>query len=802
MTAVHADLITIADSVQILGPRRYGILGQTRDVADEPGDPEPLVQALANDLYETLYIRPSKPGGPRGGIWLVQREFLSALSAANKGQGTWEPGWTIRGLEGQHGVALSRQELDLCASAADVRTSDGRLTSGGRCSVRVPKEYRYLVKGYYLALGDCEIERDEPGPPGERQMRFYWHLSSETAAPLIAAATEILSASSVPFVLKVLRKPVAYARADAGVMYIGLRHVTRLGDAIARIYRRVAQGLRPEVPLLTLRLADGLALAEDPYPSSSFGQHRCRLIAKALWEASARGDTDRALRLASLAAAWKDEGLDPEHPYLGPGTALEAIGPAVEVIREHATLLASSGKTAAADRRSRSARLTPLEAAVKIGLHLCRTAHWDAQGRLCNWMGRSTMESTATGAIVPTTAALRPGLYAGSAGVSLFLAQLYALEGDDVFRRTAAGAIACSIRQLREKPSSTPTPLSLFVGHLGVAYAAHRVAALTGESGLGGAVDFLLGGLASELDKPHPLDLIGGNAGAIPALLALSRSTGGTRERDLAIALGEQLCGTAMRREGTWSWDPEVASGPGTATAPLTGLSHGASGIGVALLELHAETGRLDFLEVGRGALTYEDSLFEPETGNWPDLRRRDDPPGRRGSPTPPMSGPVASTPLTPPSQGGNARAWCHGAPGIALARLRAMTLDRPRAEAYRATARAAIATTLDAIDENLPRPNHDASLCHGLSGLLEISLIASSACGGLGDPEYTAKAVSTARVLIDRHAQAVDYPSGLISGAVNPSLMLGLAGTGYALLRLHAPDHVPSILLAGAPVA
>jgi hypothetical protein len=777
MTALHVDLITIADAVQIVGPMRYAILDQARDVEAEGGNGEPLVRALADDLYNNLYVRPSKPGGPRGNVWLVQREFLTALSSANQSQGTWEPGWKVRELDGEHGIVVTRQEIDLWAAAADVRSRDGKLSTGDWCSVRVPKEYRYLVKGYYLVLGEGDVGRDEPGPRGDRQMRFYWHLTSETAAPLVGAATEILGPASVPFLLKLLRKPAAYARADAAVMYIGLRHFEKLGDAIARIYDRVAGGLRPEVPLLTMPLANGLALAEDPYPSSSFGQHRCRIIAQALWQSFARGENNRDVRLASLAAAWKNEGLDPAHPYLGPGTPLEAIRPLAETLRDRTTGCTSGGKAAGASRRSRPAPLTPLEAADAIGRQLCRTAYWDAQSRLCNWLGRSTLESTATGAIVPTTAALRPGLYAGSAGVALFLAQLYALNSDAIFRRTAVGAIACSIRQLRAKPSSTPTPLSLFVGHLGVVYAAHRVAALTGEAGLRGEVDFLLDGLSQYLEEPHPLDVIGGNAGAIPTLLALSRSTGGFRERELAIALGEQLCKTAIRREDVWTWDPEVASGPGTATAPLTGISHGASGIGAALLELHAQTGRPDFLEAGRGALAYEDSLFDPATGNWPDLRRRDEPESSNQLQT-------------------QARAWCHGAPGIALARLRALTLDPPRATAYRAMAQAALATTLEAIDENLPRPHHDASLCHGLAGLLEICLIAGSASGGLDDPACLAKAALISEVLIDRHGLSIDYPSGLISGAVNPTLMLGQSGTGYAFLRFHAPDRVPSILL------
>ena len=65
----------------------------------------------------------------------------------------------------------------------------------------------------------------------------------------------------------------------------------------AGIHEAVAAGLRPETPLLTHRLADGLALAEAPATSSSYGQHRCRLIARALWRSFAGGCHDRGDRL-------------------------------------------------------------------------------------------------------------------------------------------------------------------------------------------------------------------------------------------------------------------------------------------------------------------------------------------------------------------------------------------------------------------------------------------------------------------------------------------------------------------------
>ena len=211
MMDFHPDLITISDAVEILSTASYRILGQSRDLEDRavdaPGDLSPQASALADDLYSLLYIRPSAPCGPRGSGWLVQRDFVAALSAVNTGRGTWEPDWTVRQVASDGQVVVGRNELDLWATPEDVRTATGRLAPGDRCRLRVPRELRHLMKGYFYVFGDAEEDEIDSGSSisVEPQWRYYWHLTSEAAAPFIAAATSILNASSVPFRLKVLR---------------------------------------------------------------------------------------------------------------------------------------------------------------------------------------------------------------------------------------------------------------------------------------------------------------------------------------------------------------------------------------------------------------------------------------------------------------------------------------------------------------------------------------------------------------------------------------------------------------------
>ena len=65
-----------------------------------------------------------------------------------------------------------------------------------------------------------------------------------------------------------------------------------------------------------------------------------------------------------------------------------------------------------------------------------------------------------------------------------------------------------------------------------------------------------------------------------------------------------------------------------------------------------------------------------------------------------------------------------------------------------------------------------------------------------LEDSAYLEHSFRVARVMTDRHARSGKWPSGLVSRGPNPSLMLGSAGLGYSLLRLHDPKTVPSVLL------
>jgi lantibiotic biosynthesis protein len=173
-------------------------------------------------------------------------------------------------------------------------------------------------------------------------------------------------------------------------------------------------------------------------------------------------------------------------------------------------------------------------------------------------------------------------------------------------------------------------------------------------------------------------------------------------------------------------------------------------------------------------AFDYERYWFDHDAGNWPDFREE---PRRRRRSNAPLS---------------FAALWCHGAPGIALSRLRAFQIlndDTCKAEAI-----TALHTTHSAIRRWLDSGNENYSLCHGLAGNAQVLLYGCQVLGDelTGDHELVAEVANAGLEMYGKRGG--QWPCGAGSGET-PNLMLGLAGIGYFYLRLYAPQ-IPSILI------
>jgi hypothetical protein len=716
-----------------------------------------LLFTLTSHLYLNFYCHGwPKAWGRAAGRRLVPAgdpAFVRGLSEANRGGGHWQGGWEIR-ASSTNGVRVARGGLELLARPEDLAMAkEADPVVGEVVGLWSPKESFSLSPGFYTAMGD-EPWREQP-PGGV--VRLYWDVTPAGAAVLVESLTSGLNRSRVPFSLKVVNHPDGFQRCDAGVLYLANGDVAAATSDVRRTYERVAALLGSGRPAFTKALVQGLSLAEDPGQGESFGFHRSRLLAEAIIQAhEQRAGTLRA-RMGVVLRRFAEEGIDFATPYLRKdstdGYALSMPSRA-----------GSSGVPLLIRRATpQSDGAPPSETARLIGRRIVREAVW--HGRRCTWIGsRQTREGR------HAYGALDGNLYAGTSGVAVFLAELYAAFQEPEVGRTARGAIRQALSAADRR--SGPDGLGLYDGWSGVAVAAARVGVRLGEDEFLDQAQELLRRLAGAalVDSPG-FDLTQGRAGAIIAFLALHAETGDSWFLEEATRLGNDLLAAAERSDGAWSWRvPD-----GAYRSNLTGLSHGTAGVALALSELAFASGERRFLDAGAGALRYERGWFDHDARNWRDLR--DEPRGAKQG-----SGPKRF-----------ATHWCHGAPGIALSRLRIYELFED--DGLRGEAEVALSTTREAV-ASASWPGRDFSLCHGLAGNADVLLEGTRVLGKGGD--HPAAAVPQA--LADFGARQYltegggSWPCGAGGGEV-PGLMIGLAGIGHFYLRLHDPN-VGSVLL------
>lgn len=417
-----------------------------------------------------------------------------------------------------------------------------------------------------------------------------------------------------------------------------------------------------------------------------------------------------------------------------------------------------------------------LDTALAIGRRLARRALWE--GTACTW---EVLEPQPDPENRVRTLRAEGQLYQGAAGIAWFLGELYRATGEAEVGRAARGGLEYALA----RGDHLSGLFGFHSGRVGLAWVAVRLSEIFERPDYAERARLLLGALAGREHEDSGLDVIGGAGGAIPACLDLAEKAGWDELRAMARELGEHLTGQAQRRPDGWSW----ATVGSSAVRNLTGFGHGASGMGLALLELDHATGDGRFRFAAEMAFLYERRLFNAERSNWPDLRheglgealffqRMDELRRAVRDGKPPVYEESYMT------------AWCHGSPGIGLARLRAFELTGQ--DVYRREAEAALRSTLQAIEDELSRGGN-YSLCHGIGGNCEVPLLAAEL---LGDPELRQVVERAAREGIETYeARGRPWPCGTGGGVPDPSLLVGEAGIGAFYLRLADPE-TPSVLL------
>ncbi|PZO50565.1 MAG: type 2 lantipeptide synthetase LanM [Phormidesmis priestleyi] len=403
-----------------------------------------------------------------------------------------------------------------------------------------------------------------------------------------------------------------------------------------------------------------------------------------------------------------------------------------------------------------AAEETLLQQAVDIAVELQKRAIRATDGSV-TWMGMDYMPESGRLQQKP----MGYDFYDGTSGVALFLSALAKVTRDEEFQDLALGTLQPIFNLLRNLNAARETPILEKIGVGGgkgfgsILYALVRSSQFLAKPTLLNDAQSIASLVTPALiASDHKFDIMSGSAGAILGLLTLHQATANLAVLEQAVNCGYHLLGHRTASDaGLRAW--RTLNGK-----ILTGFSHGATGIAYALLRLYEVTQNAKFLAAATEAIAYEQSVFSPIAQNYPDFR----------SEKPDF---LVS--------------WCHGAPGIGLARLGSLGIldtDRIRQE-IEITLKTTQAFGMQEIDH----------LCCGNFGRIEMLLVGAQQLERSKLAEIARRQAAWA---INRAANTGSFqifPS-LFKGTYNPGFFQGAAGIGYELLRLAYPEKLPSALL------
>lgn len=362
---------------------------------------------------------------------------------------------------------------------------------------------------------------------------------------------------------------------------------------------------------------------------------------------------------------------------------------------------------------------------------------------------------------------MKGDLYSGIAGPALFLSAIGSITGNSQWKMYARAAVEPFIQVLRDEGYAQRLRTLYSIGGadgLGsMAYVLSLVGRFLSDEALFETAICIGHLITSEkIATDSRLDVISGAAGATLSLLASYEMTGDEILLDRAILCGQHLLRTrVVGTKGPRAWLT-------SAETPLTGFSHGAAGIAYSLLRLYSYTNMSEFLDAADEAIAYESSVFSAECNNWPDFRGKD------------------GEAMGSAQRFGHS--WCHGAPGIGLARIGTYSV-LPVSHILRDIQLAAQTT----FQFGLTPVDH---LCCGNAGRIELLLTAGRQ---LGREDLSAAANSWAASLVRRKQQEGSYRLFQeVPHLFNPGFFQGTSGIGYELLRLARTGELPSVLLWG----
>lgn len=161
---------------------------------------------------------------------------------------------------------------------------------------------------------------------GDQLVRIYFACAPLTSLHVVGAVATHAQQWQTPWLLssRAMSQPVPSA--DATVLYVPSDAIAGLHEPLTRLIADVQPFLGSTLPALTLPVAPGVAVAQNPADGRSYGEHRCAIIARTVL---AHGSHNHRETVERTLIALRRAGVDPRRPYRaldadwtwGPGAA-------------------------------------------------------------------------------------------------------------------------------------------------------------------------------------------------------------------------------------------------------------------------------------------------------------------------------------------------------------------------------------------------------------------------------------------------------------------------------------------------
>jgi hypothetical protein len=299
------QVLAALGAIGVRPPAAYLWFGRRCPVAPGGSLATAIQQRLLADFQAAGAPQPARrePAAPSGD----GGAFARALSQANCGRGSWQPGWRVAAVE-EDAIAVVRPDgLALLAPPQDCRVE------GALADVRLPKDLAGLTPGVLRVLGDTAAGDED-------RVRLCCDVTAAAAVTFVARVTYALNRADLPFTLDVLADPARYGRGPAADLLVARVDAAAVIAVLRPLLRTLGTHRSGDAPAFAKPLGRGLALAEEPAGGERFGEHRCRLLAEALVAVGDEGLRPPAARLAAVRERFAADGISLEAPYLQPGS--------------------------------------------------------------------------------------------------------------------------------------------------------------------------------------------------------------------------------------------------------------------------------------------------------------------------------------------------------------------------------------------------------------------------------------------------------------------------------------------------